>query len=917
MKLLYLLVLSLFIGTAIPIRAQITTDGSTNTTLTSTDKGIQIDDGERADDNLFHSFSEFSVPTGSEAFFNNPSDIVNIFSRVTGGNISNIDGLIRANGGANLFLINPAGILFGNNATLNIGGSFYGSTADSIVFPNEIEFAASNPVKPILTVNAPIGLRFRDNSGDIVNQSVAGLAVKPGNNFALIGGNILLEGGAITEESGQGNIELGSVADNNLVGLKEDNSSFRLGYEEVTGFRDITLSQGAKITTSESDINLQGNRIALTDGSQITSQVTEEQVGGNININARELLIDKSNIATTTLGIRKAGNINVNVLDKTKIVGDSFEDFQDNFIIRSLNTKNPLNVDVILEEGNGILTVTNNQGATGNISIESNNLQLQEGALISGFTIKEGHISILDIKIDDSLEIVGSGIFSLPLVGSTGNSENIIINTKNLTISEGGVVSSATLGEGEGGDIFITASEQIDLVKGLPDSRVPTGIFSNSGLSNGEAGKITIDTSRLNLESGGQITSASGIVTRERIINSGGKGGDIEINADESIRISGGNSNNPFLNSAIATSTFTENDSANLNINSKTIFISNFGAISARTLSQGNGGDITINTTESFIIDSNSGVVIGTEGLGNGGQLVINTDDFSLINNGNILANSTNIGNIGKIIIEADNLTLDNGFIDATNDLSSPITNNESSVTEVNIDLNIKNNLILENSSFISAQALENASGGNINIDAQVLVAFPNQNNDILANAQEGKGGDINITAQGVLGIEERNFDSFDEARNNKTNDISASSEFGQSGSVTFNLPDNNSIRETNQLSLDVISDETVISDACSADEENNSLVLQGKGGIHPAPNLPLNSEILLGENKNIVPSSSQLSNQKISQNIISQIQPIETTQGNIYPARGVVKTEDGKVILTAYSLNNSIRPNSNLLGCK
>ncbi|MDJ0533450.1 MAG: filamentous hemagglutinin N-terminal domain-containing protein [Xenococcaceae cyanobacterium MO_207.B15] len=126
MKLISSSILGLCCGTTLiaPASAQITTDGTTNTTVTPTDNGIQIDNGSRAGGNLFHSFEEFSIPNGSEAFFNNASDIVNILSRVTGGNISNIDGLIRANGAANLFLINPAGIIFGEGARLDIGGSF-------------------------------------------------------------------------------------------------------------------------------------------------------------------------------------------------------------------------------------------------------------------------------------------------------------------------------------------------------------------------------------------------------------------------------------------------------------------------------------------------------------------------------------------------------------------------------------------------------------------------------------------------------------------------------------------------------------------------------------------------------------------------------------------------------------------------
>jgi filamentous hemagglutinin family protein len=299
---------------------------------------VQINGGATRGSNLFHSFREFSLPTGFTAAFNNALGIQTIFARVTGGTASQIDGTIQANGSASLFFINPSGILFGPNARLAIDGSFLASTANSVVLNDGTQFSAVNPQPAdLLTINVPIGLQLPRAPSKIVNQSratdgtgaIAGLQVPTGNTLALIGGDIDLAGGALTAPQGQ--IELGSVA-NGEVSLSQSGSRFTANYDRIQTWRDLRLMNGATINASGvggGTVHVTGGNISLTTSSSIFADTLGNLNGGGVSISAQNLAISSGSfIGATTLGSGNGGPITIRTTNDLSITGSGFEDYQ-------------------------------------------------------------------------------------------------------------------------------------------------------------------------------------------------------------------------------------------------------------------------------------------------------------------------------------------------------------------------------------------------------------------------------------------------------------------------------------------------------------------------------------------------------------------------------------------------------------
>ncbi|AFZ32648.1 filamentous hemagglutinin family outer membrane protein [Gloeocapsa sp. PCC 7428] len=212
----------------------------------------QINGGAIHGQNLFHSFQQFNIAPQTGAYFSNPAGVENIFSRVTGGVPSNIQGTLGVLGNANLFLINPNGIIFGPSSRLDISGSLIASTASSLNFADGTSFSATTPqTTPLLTMSVPIGLQFGTQIGSIVLQGIGGNLgylqnqglgeVKPDKTLALVGGDITLNRTYLGAPSGR--IELGSVAEPGLVNLKPATNGWSLGYEGIQHFGKIQMTR--------------------------------------------------------------------------------------------------------------------------------------------------------------------------------------------------------------------------------------------------------------------------------------------------------------------------------------------------------------------------------------------------------------------------------------------------------------------------------------------------------------------------------------------------------------------------------------------------------------------------------------------------------------------------------------------------
>ena len=222
-----------------------------------------IEGGAIRDNNLFHSFTEFNVTEATRVYFANPDGITNIFSRITGGNISEILGTLGVNGAANLFLLNPNGIIFGNNARLDVNGSFLATTGESFVFENGLSFSSSNPqAPPLLTINVPFGIQYGAATNPLQVQEST-LETKPGARLSLLGGELILNNAVISAPGGR--VNLGGLSE---AGIIEFNLAGSVSFPTFITRSDLSLSGTEIDVTNNGSLVVNAGNLDISVGSK-------------------------------------------------------------------------------------------------------------------------------------------------------------------------------------------------------------------------------------------------------------------------------------------------------------------------------------------------------------------------------------------------------------------------------------------------------------------------------------------------------------------------------------------------------------------------------------------------------------------------------------------------------------------------
>jgi filamentous hemagglutinin family protein len=829
--------------------AKVTLDGTLGRggALPGPDYLIGADLGRQHGGNLFHSFQDFNLNRSESATFSGPNSVSNIISRVTGGNPSQIDGLIRSTiPNADMYFLNPYGIMFGPNAKLDVQGGFHASTADYLRLGNGGRFDVRYPNDSLLTIAPVEAFGFLTDAPAPITTQDSDLSVLAGKTLSLIGGDL-----HINSHSSVMVNQPSFIALPNQPKLSSPSGQINLisaaskGEVVSNEFGFLLSAKGGQITINNNLIEVNG--IA----------------GGQIDIRGGKLIMRDSLLQASTLGPKNGQGITLDLQEAIDIKAEgvitiSFDTFGKGDAGILTITTPQLEITSA-----GILTKSVGKGQAGDIEIKANQMTFKDGGTIISSAIKEGSAGDITLKVADTINLTGSyadiveggivgTILNIPtgirtFTQGSGQSGNIIIETTHLNMDTG-KLNASSRGQGKAGNIIITA-DQVRLDNG-------GGIQSNSS-KKGDGGKIILNIAEsltiagtrglgiTNLNSGHQFDDTPSTISSRSTFGSTGKAGQIMITVPRLIMENSG---------VISTSTGGTRDGGeliltanSLNINSGARIESSSGFSSGGNVhtSSGQGGTLHLNVAENITLSGdNSGIFSTTEGVGEGGNIDIETNRLTITNNGILTASSQGSGNAGNITLQVDiiNLTEQGG-----------ISAEAKNAAGGNIVINTPNLLYLREGEITTSVGAGKERGGNITIENPLFVVL-NQGK-IRAQADEGQGGNIYIKSEQFL-------------RSNNSL-VSASSRLGLDGNIEIDSPDQNVAEGMLTLSSDTVDTSTMTKKPCEATsyeeyENRSSFDSYSIAGSPPSP-FDLQPSRLSFQSTKIAPTNSQKQSPKMT----------------------------------------------------
>ncbi len=591
---------------ACPGMAQVSLDGSLGAAGALAGPNFQVtaDFGQRRGANLFHSFSHFSLANGETATFSGPGEVQNILSRVTGGGVSQIDGTIRSTiPGANLFLVNPAGVLFGPNAAIDISGSLAVSTADYLKLVDGGRFDAKAPEGTVLTA-APIEA-FGFLGPKVAGIKIEGsrLSVIEGKSISVAGGDIGIKGAEIWAPGGR--LNLASVKSANEVshGLHLQPADLSaLGDIQLTGGSVVNVGGGSQPVFWDGRESDPIARVSFPRGVAMGSPapVTGLRGGGTVSIRGGNLSMDGSALYQTTEGDGTGGGFDIR-----------------------------LAAELSLQNKSHVLATALGPGRGGDVRVEANNIGIEQASHLDATTAGAGRGGDVVVRANRSIEFLSGGISTAMSYG-LGAGGQMDFKAESVRIDSLGAptmtaIVSQSLARplgGNAGNVRVETTGPLEIQNRLGGAIVAVGSRSLTSAS----GNIDIKAGSVSLDGGVPDQSGLGTATFITTLSFGGPVGTIRIEADRLMQ-------------------------------------QHVNHIFTQTSGPANAGDVVINVREAFLGYNSliSSITCGSSG--NAGNVLFAADRLSMEQFGKIRAFScaAATGNSGSVDIEVGSLSLRSG----------------------------------------------------------------------------------------------------------------------------------------------------------------------------------------------------------------------------------------------------------------